>query len=97
MNKFEKITMPHIRYMSGSRKQSHSDELFYMGGEPIENSFLVFGQKYELRYLWFSPDRETKREYVWIINIDKEYYHVDIKNFGTVADLRERIITQILD
>lgn len=68
-----------------------------MGGEPDENSVLIVGKQYNISYVWFSPDRETKRKYVWSVKQDNKYYNVNPKNFGTVADLRERRINQILD
>ena len=68
-----------------------------MGGESDENSVLVIGKQYDISYVWFSSDRETKRKYVWSVKQDNKYYNVNPKNFGTVADLRERRINQILD
>lgn len=68
-----------------------------MGGETDENSVLVVGKQYNISYVCFSPDRETKRKYVWSVKQDNKYYNVNPKNFGTVADLRERRINQILD
>ena len=96
MSDFENLVFPHIRYMSGpiakKAKTGH-----YMGGEPDENSVLVVGKQYNISYVWFSPDRETKRKYVWSVKQDNKYYNVNPKNFGTVADLRDRRINQILD
>ena len=96
MSGFENLVFPHIRYMSGSITK-RPKKGFYMGGEPDENSVLVVGKQYNISYVWFSPDRETKRKYVWSVKQDNKYYNVNPKNFGTVADLRERRINQILD
>ena len=96
MDGFENLVFPHIRYMSGPDVKPKIG-LFYMGGEPDENSVLVVGKQYNISYVWFSPDREAKRKYVWSVKQDNKYYNVNPKNFGTVADLRERRINQILD
>jgi hypothetical protein len=45
----------------------------------------------------YSPDRNTPREYVWTVKQDDKYYNVDPNNFGTIVDLRERRINQILE
>ena len=96
MDGFENLVFPHIRYMSGPINKKLKKG-FYMGGEPDENSVLVIGKQYDISYVWFSPDRETKRKYVWSVKQDNKYYNVNPKNFGTVADLRERRINQILN
>jgi hypothetical protein len=96
MSGFENLVFPHIRYVSGSISKKPKKG-FYMGGEPDENSVLVVGKKYDISYVWFSPDRETKRKYVWSVKQDNKYYNVNTKNFGTIADLRDRRINQILD
>lgn len=96
MSDFENMAFPHIRYMSGPITKKAKTG-YYMGGEPDENSVLVVGKQYNISYHWFSPDRETKRKYVWSVKHDDKYYNVDPKNFGTIADLRERRINQILD
>ena len=96
MSGFENLVFPHIRYVSGSINKKPKKG-FYMGGEPDENSVLVVGKKYDISYVWFSPDRETKRKYVWSIKQDNKYYNVNPKNFGTIVDLRDRRINQILD
>ena len=97
MSNFENLVFPHIRYVSGPDAKTAKIELFYMGGEPDENSVLIVGKSYDLSYHWFSPDRETKRKYVWATKQDDKLYNVDPKNFGTLSDLRERRINQILD
>lgn len=96
MSDFENLIFPHIRYVSGPITK-RPKKGFYMGGEPDENSVLVVGKKYDISYVWFSPDRETKRKYVWSVKQDNKYYNVNPKNFGTIADLRDRRINQILD
>ena len=97
MSDFENVVFPHIRYMSGPDAKSAKIGLFYMGGEPDENSVLIVGKSYDLSNHWFAPDRETKRKYVWSVKQDNKYYNVNTKNFGTIADLRDRRINQILD
>jgi hypothetical protein len=97
MSDFENVVFPHIRYMSGPDAKSAKIGLFYMGGEPDENSVLIVGKSYDLSNHWFAPDRETKRKYVWSVKQDNKYYNVSPKNFGTIADLRDRRINQILD
>lgn len=97
MNGFEGARFPHIRYIDGS--QSKKDRSgYYMGGEPDENHrVLIFGKEYNLSHLLYSPDRNTQREYVWTIKQDDKYYNVDPNNFGTIVDLRERRISQIIE
>lgn len=96
MNDFENMAFPHIKYLPG-RITKRPKKGFYMGGEPDENSVLIVGKQYDISYVWFSPDRETKRKYVWSVKQDNKYYNVNPKNFGTIADLRDRRINQILD
>ena len=103
MSGFENVVFPHIRYMSGPDKIK-SKKGFYMGGEHEESPTLIVGKEYELSYLWFSPNKEEKRRYVWTCKSEemteygsKKYANVDPKNFGTIADLRDRRINQILD
>lgn len=94
MSDFENLTFPHIRYISGPQKKD-SKNLFYMGGEPDVD--LIVGKEYTLCYAFFSPNRETKRKYVWYIKVDKTHYNVSLKNFGTIAELRDKKINQILE
>ena len=54
-------------------------------------------KEYNISYHWFSPDRETKRKYVWVTKQDDKLYNVDPKNFGTLSDLRDRRINEILE
>ena len=96
MSGFENVVFPHIKYMSGPITK-RPKKGFYMGGESDENSVLVVGKQYNIRKIWFSPDRETKRKYVWSVKHDNKYYNVDPNNFGTLSDLRDRRINQILD
>lgn len=96
MSDFENVVFPHIRYMSGLDAKTAKIGLFYMGDEPDENSVLVVGKSYDIYNHWFAPNRETKREYVWSVKEGGKIYNVDPKNFGTIADLRERRINQIL-
>ena len=94
MSDFENVVFPHIRYMSGSiNKQVKTG--YYLGGEPDENSVLIIGKKYDISYLWFSPDRETKRKYVWSVKQDNKYYNVNPKNFGTIVDLRDKKLNSL--
>lgn len=97
MNGFEGARFPHIRYIDGS-KSKKDRSVYYMGGEPDENHRrLIFGKEYSLSHLLYSPDRNTPREYVWTIKQDDKYYNVDPNNFGTIVDLRERRINQIIE
>ena len=97
MSDFENIVFPHIMYIPGPEAQKAKIGLFYMGGEPDENSILIVGKSYNIYNSWYAPNRETKREYVWYVKEDRKIYNVDPKNFGTIADLRERRINQILE
>lgn len=96
MNDFERLILPHIKYLPG-RITKKAKTGYYMGGEPDENSVLVVGKEYNISYHWFSPDRETERKYVWVTKHDDKLYNVDPKNFGTLSDLRDRRINEILE
>ena len=104
MSDFENVAFPHVRYIGGSKSKKDKTG-YYMGGESEESdSVLILGKEYKLSYLWFSPNSEEKRRYVWACKSEelteygsKKYVNVDPKNFGTIADLRERRINQILD
>ena len=96
MDGFERLILPHIKYLPG-RITKKAKTGYYMDGEPDENSVLVVGKQYNISYVWFSPDRETKRKYVWSVKHDNKYYNVDPKNFGTLSDLRDRRINEILE
>ncbi len=101
---FGDISLPHIRYIGGSISKPDKTG-YYMGGEPEDSHRnLIVGKEYRLSYLWFSPSREEKRRYVWSCRSEaltehglRKYVNVDPKNFGTIADLRERRINQIID
>ena len=98
------MVFPHVRYVGGSKSKKDRSG-YYMGGEPEDNhGSLVVGKQYSLQYLWYSPDRNTPRKYVWACKSEEinehgsnRYANVDPKNFGTIADLRDRRITQIID
>ncbi len=103
MSDFENLTFPHIRYIGGPNTKPVKIG-YYMGGEPEESPTLIVGKEYKLSYLWFSPNKEEKRRYVWTCKSEeltehgtKKYVNVNPKNFGTIADLRERRINQIID
>ena len=101
---FEELSFPHVRYIGGSKSKKDRSG-YYMGGETEENhNRLVVGKQYSLFYLWYSPDKNTPRDYVWACKSEEiiehgnnRYANVDPKNFGTMADLRERRINQIID
>ena len=101
---FEELAFPHIRYVGGPKSKKDISG-YYMGGEPEENhGRLVVGKQYKISYLWYSPDKNTPRDYVWACKSEEisehgtnRYANVDPKNFGTIADLRERRINQIID
>ncbi len=102
MSDFENLTFPHVMYITGPITKK-SKKGFYMGGESKETPKLIVGKEYELNYLWFSPNKEEYRKYVWACKSEeltehgsKKYVNVNPKNFGTIADLRERRINQIL-
>jgi len=98
------LTIPHIRYIIGAH-QKDSIKRYYIGGEPEENHrMLTIGKEYTISYLYYSPDKNTPRDYVWACKSDEEnergtkiYANVDPKNFGTMADLRDMKIDQIID
>lgn len=104
MSNLENLAFPHVRYIGGSISKPDRTG-YYMGGESEESDrSLIVGKEYKLSYLWFSPSGEEKRRYVWACKSEdmteygsRKYVNVDPKNFGTIADLRERRINQIID
>ncbi len=92
---------PHIRFVS-PLDDNESYDLLYLGGESSENEqFLVLGQKYRIGRALYSPDRGTDRVLVWTCSIKNEDYKfkylcVDINNFGTIDQLRDKKIQTII-
>lgn len=96
MGDFMNLQFPHIRYIIGPQVK-RTLLRYYMGGEPEENSKLKIGHEYSLNYLWYSPNNETKRSYVWVVKVDGEFYNVNKGNFGTKVQLRNKRINIILN
>ena len=98
---FDKLKFPHIKYISEMQSKSkHERTLYYLGGEPEENDMkLTVGKEYELRTASYSPNSEVERVSVWICSDDEnngKVCQIDIKNFGTFADLRNNKIESII-
>jgi hypothetical protein len=74
--------------------------LWYLGGEPDENhKRLTIGKLYNLNTKLYSTNKGDLRVRVWTTE-DDEYIgklcRINLENFGTLADLRDRKIEQIL-
>jgi hypothetical protein len=99
---FEQLKFPHIKYISEIQSKSKEKRtLYYLGGEPDENnSRLTIGKEYELRTASFSESSDVDRISVWICSDDEDkgkICQIDLKNFGTFADLRNKKIEKILN
>jgi hypothetical protein len=99
---FDKIKLPHIKYISEIQSKSKEERtLYYLGGEPEENnSRLAIGKVYELRTASYSPSSDVERVSVWICSYDEskgKVCQIDLKNFGTFTDLRNKKINQIIN
>ena len=95
---FEDITFPHIMYISDPDGERIG--LWYLGGEPEENhKRLTVGKLYNLNTRLYSPSRDIERVRVWSTEDDEnkgKLCKVKLENFGTLTDLRNRKIEQIL-
>jgi hypothetical protein len=99
---FEQLKFPHIKYISEIQSKSKEKRtLYYLGGEPDENnSRLTIGKEYELRTASFSESSDVDRISVWICSDDEDkgkVCQINLKNFGTFADLRNKKIEKILN
>ena len=89
-----------------------SKHLYYLGGEPPDNdSKLIIGKLYELTTVLYSEDETQNRKRVCVCtshiptsltcsilgrDLDNKYCRVNIKNFGTIADIRDRKIEEVI-
>ena len=99
---FDKIKFPHIKYISEIQSKSKEERtLYYLGGEPEENdSRLTINKVYELRTASYSPSSDVERVSVWICSDDEnkgKVCQINLINFGTFADLRDKKINQIIN
>ncbi len=99
---FEELKFPHIKYISEIQTKSKEERtLYYLGGEPEENhNRLTINKSYEVRTASYSPSSDTERVSVWICSDDEnkgKVCQIDLKNFGTFADLRNKKIEQVIN
>jgi hypothetical protein len=99
--KFDKLKFPHIKYISEMQSKSKEERtLYYLGGEPeFNHKRLTVGKVYELRTALYSPNSNVERVSVWMCSDDEDngkVCQIDIKNFGTFADLRNNKIESII-
>jgi hypothetical protein len=102
MNIFEDFKMPFIKYISEQQSKSEEERtLYYLGGEPEENhSRLTVGKQYVVRTALYSPSSDAERVSVWICSDDEnkgKICQINLTNFGTFAELRDRKINQIIN
>ena len=84
--------IPHIKYLYFE----HGKLLYYLGGESDEN--LIIGKQYQIRKTLYSPDRNTQRKEVSICSVRRgKVCQININNFGTLDDMRDNKITQIIN
>ena len=90
--------MPHIMYISD--RNGERIGLWYLGGESEENhKRLTVGKLYNLNTRLYSPSRDIERVRVWTTEDDDnrgKMCRVDLINFGTLSDLRDRKIDSII-
>jgi hypothetical protein len=99
---FNKIKLPHIKYISEMQSKSKEERtLYYLGGEPDENhNRLTVGKIYEIRTALYSPISDIKRVSVWICSDDEnkgKICQINTNNFNTFDEFRNRKINMILD
>jgi len=104
---FEEINFPHIMYLTDpdylrlGKNNEAKIGLWYLGGEPEENhSRLTVGKLYNLSTRLYSPSRDTLRVRVWTTEDDEnrgKLCKIKLENFGTLADLRNKKIEQIIE
>ena len=74
--------------------------LWYLGDEPEENhKRLTVGKLYNLNTRLYSPSRDIKRVRVWTTEDDEnkgKLCKVKLEKFGTLADLRNKKIEEVL-
>jgi len=96
---FEEINFPHIRYLTD--RDGERIGLWYLGGESEENhKRLTVGKLYNLSTRLYSPSRDTLRVRVWTTEDDEnrgKLCKIKLENFGTLADLRNKKIEQIIE
>jgi hypothetical protein len=99
---FNKIKLPHIKYISEMQSKSKEERtLYYLGGEPEENhNRLTVGKVYEIRTALYSPESDIKRVSVWICSDDEnkgKICQINTNNFNTFDELRNKKINMIFD
>jgi hypothetical protein len=103
---FNNFKFPHIKYISQIQSKPESERtLYYIGGEPDENhSRLTVGKQYIVRTAYYSESPDIERSSVWVCsgdlpngdNKDGKILRIDLKNFITFVELRDRKIDNIL-
>jgi hypothetical protein len=92
------VILPHIMYISD--RNGERIGLWYLGGEPEENhKRLTVGKLYNLNTRLYSPSKDMERVRVWTTEDDDnrgKICRVDLINFGTLSDLRDRKIDSII-
>ncbi len=88
---------PHVKYLSHPLGEILL--LYYLGGELDINSRLTVGKLYNIRRTFFSETSEDQRTEVWICDGDDEnkICQINLNNFGTKSDLRDKNINTILE
>lgn len=108
-NNLDWLSFPHVRYIEDP-KELHK-QLYYMGGEPEENhKVLTISKQYKLYTVLYAEHKEDKRKRTWVCADDEKSNtlegfkplrgktcRIDLKNFGTLSDLRDRKINEILN
>jgi len=98
---FENFKFPHIKYISEIQSKPESERtLYYIGGESDKNhSRLTVSKQYIVRTVSYSESPDIERSSVWVCSGDKKdgkILRIDLKNFITFVELRDRKIDNIL-
>lgn len=89
----ETVVFPHIKYiiLYGAK----SEILFYLGGEDTDK--LTIGKEYSVVRAQYSEKVGDLRVGVWCCHDDLDKpIQINLENFGTISDLRNRKIDNII-
>lgn len=99
------IDFPHVRFIGDIN--TDFCELYYLGGDPMiicqtkEIVKFIIGKLYRLRTVLYSESSKDERCRVWICDVQSLTYAgsciVNLEDFGTLSDLRDKKIDKIIE
>jgi len=96
---FEEINFPHIRYLTDTDGE-RIGLAHHLNTTEENHKRLTVGKLYNLSTKLYSPSRNTLRVRVWTTEDDEnrgKLCKIKLENFGTLADLRNKKIEQIIE